>query len=186
MMGDFYTVSEAARVLGVTQRRLLEMLAAEELEGERDPQSGRWKLPKHALHGLAPKSSPTSQSSGDNTGETSEPSDETTQEILGELDNLQMEIGRLKKRLELARQTENTAWQEERELLLAELEQEREERRQDRMQAESILQTERDRLLEDLSQERERVADLQEEANKLQEDLETERSKGPWRKLFGR
>jgi excisionase family DNA binding protein len=186
MMGEFYTVAEAARVLGVTQRRVLEMLAAEEVEGERDPQSGRWKLPKHSLHRLVPKSSPTDQPSENISREILEPSDETTQEILGELDNLQMEIKRLKKRLELAWQVENTTWQEERELLLAELEQEREERRQDRVQAENVLQVERQQLLEDLSRERERVAELQEEANRLQEELETERSKGSWRKLFGR
>src|SRR5215203_5369142 len=45
---DFYTLSEAAQILEVSQRRLLERLETGEIEGERDPQSGRWKIPKHA------------------------------------------------------------------------------------------------------------------------------------------
>ena len=52
--GGFYTVSEAATVLGVGQRRVLEMLETREIEGERDPASSRWKIPKRAIHGLAP------------------------------------------------------------------------------------------------------------------------------------
>jgi len=49
----FYTVSEAAGVLGVGQRRILEMLETKEIEGERDPTSSRWKISKHAVHELA-------------------------------------------------------------------------------------------------------------------------------------
>ena len=49
----FYTVSEAAKVLGVGQRRILEMLETNELEGERDPISSRWKIAKHAADEFA-------------------------------------------------------------------------------------------------------------------------------------
>jgi excisionase family DNA binding protein len=49
----FYTVSEAAEVLRVGQRRILEMLETKEIEGERDPTSSRWKISKHAVHELA-------------------------------------------------------------------------------------------------------------------------------------
>jgi excisionase family DNA binding protein len=45
---DFYTLSEAAQILELSQRRLLEWLETGEIEGERDPQSGRWKIPKQA------------------------------------------------------------------------------------------------------------------------------------------
>jgi len=54
----FYTVSEAAKVLRVGQRRVLEMLETKEIEGERDPASSRWKIPKRAIHGLAPGEPP--------------------------------------------------------------------------------------------------------------------------------
>src|SRR5919107_1210704 len=40
----FYTIAEAAKVLGVGQRRILEMVETKELEGERDPTSSRWKI----------------------------------------------------------------------------------------------------------------------------------------------
>jgi dsDNA-specific endonuclease/ATPase MutS2 len=61
--------------------------------------------------------------------------------------------------LNLARRTEK----EERELLLAELEQERERYRK----------------------EHERADKLQEEANRLREKLESEKNKGSWRRLVG-
>ncbi len=46
---DFYTLPEAAQLLEIAQRRLLERLESGEIEGERDPQSGRWKIPKQAV-----------------------------------------------------------------------------------------------------------------------------------------
>ncbi len=58
---DFYTLPEAAQVLGVTQRHLLEMLAAREIEGEQDPNSSRWKIPGHAVHKVMPELPPTDQ-----------------------------------------------------------------------------------------------------------------------------
>jgi dsDNA-specific endonuclease/ATPase MutS2 len=61
--------------------------------------------------------------------------------------------------LNLARRTEK----EERELLLAELEQERERYRK----------------------EHERADMLQEEVNRLREELESEKNKGSWRRLVG-
>ncbi len=53
----FYTVSEAAKVLEVTQRRILEMVETKELEGERDPTSSRWKISIHAVHQLSTEES---------------------------------------------------------------------------------------------------------------------------------
>ena len=51
MPNAFYTPSEVARILGVPHRRVLERLAAGEIEGERDPRTGRWKIPKESLNG---------------------------------------------------------------------------------------------------------------------------------------
>jgi excisionase family DNA binding protein len=163
---EFYTLTEAARVLEIPQRRLLRMLETGEIEGEQDPHSSRWKIPKHAVDELA-----SSELSPESPAEKlPEQSTEMVQELVDELGNLQREVGRLRHRLDLARRAEK----EERELLLAELEQEQESHRQ-----------ERDRLLEDQRRDRERANQLQEEVNRLREELESERNKTSWRKLFG-
>jgi excisionase family DNA binding protein len=167
---DFYTLTQAARVLEISQRRLLEMLETGEIEGEQDPQSSRWKIPKHAVHELVPAgSSPESP-----TEDFPEQSTEMLLDLVDELGNLQREVGRLRHSLDLARRAEK----EEKERLLADLKQERE-------QAERTLRVERDRLLEGQRRERERADRLQEEANRLREELESERNKGSWRRLFG-
>jgi regulator of replication initiation timing len=53
------------------------------------------------------------------------------------------------------------------------------------VRAESTLQEERDRLVGDLEREREERREAREEAQRLREELEAERSKGFWRRLFG-
>ena len=45
----FRTPAEAARILHVPLRRVLEWLAAGEIEAEQDPISGRWSIPESAL-----------------------------------------------------------------------------------------------------------------------------------------
>ena len=53
--GDgFRTPAEAARILRVPLRRVLEWLAAGEIEAERDPISGRWSIPEGSLKGSEP------------------------------------------------------------------------------------------------------------------------------------
>jgi DNA repair exonuclease SbcCD ATPase subunit len=151
---DFYTLPEAARVLEVSQRRLLEMLETGDIEGEQDPHSSRWKISKHAVDDLV-SADPSPEGPAE---ESLEQSAEMIRELIDEFGSLQREVGRLRNRLNLARRAEK----EERELLLAELEQERERHRQ----------------------ERERADRLQKEANRLREELENERNKGSWRRLF--
>jgi excisionase family DNA binding protein len=152
---DFYTLAEAARVLEIPQRRLLEILETGEIEAEQDPLSSRWRIPKHAVDGLVL----TGPSPEGPTEESPERSTEMIQQLVDELGNLHKEVGRLRNRLNLARRAER----KDRELLLSELAQEREGRRQ----------------------ERERADKLQEEANRLREKLESERNKGSWRRLLG-
>ena len=53
MARDFYTPSEVAKLLGVPLRRVLERLAAGEIEAEKDPRSGRWRIPEKSLNGSA-------------------------------------------------------------------------------------------------------------------------------------
>lgn len=51
---NFHTPAEAARILHVPLRRILEWLAAGEIEAEQDPISGRWSIPEASLKGSEP------------------------------------------------------------------------------------------------------------------------------------
>jgi excisionase family DNA binding protein len=180
---EFYTITEAARILEIPQRRLLEMIETGELEGEQDPQSSRWKIPKQAVDEIAP-AYPPPESSAEGLPEEGLPEQSTEmvlQELVDEVGNLHREIGRLRSRLDRARRAEIV----ERDQLLAELEQERERRRQEREQAENTLRAERERLLDEQRRERERANEIQKETNRLREELKSLRDKGSWRRLFG-
>ena len=150
---DFYTLPEAAQILDAPQRSILKSLETGEIEGEQDPQSGRWKIPKQAADERV-----STESSPEDTAEESQGlSAEMLRELVDEMGDLHRLVGHLKSRLERARRTER----EEREQLLAELEQERQGHRR----------------------ERERADRLHAEARRLRQDLQ--RAKGSWRRLFG-
>ena len=138
---DFYTLPEAAQILDVTQRRLLEWLETGEIEGERDPQSGRWKIPKHAADERASADASPEAATEEAPGESAE----MIRELVDELGNLHRQVGHLKSRLDRARRTES----EEKEQLLAELAQEREGHRRERERADR-LDKESTRLREEL------------------------------------
>ncbi len=152
---QFYTLSEAARVLELPQRRLLEKVEAGEIEGEQDPHSSRWMISKRAVDELVSAAAPSPE---EPTEEFPKQSTEMIRALVDELGDLHRQVGHLRNRLDRARRAEKEEW----ELLLAKLEQERERYRQ----------------------ERERADMLQEEANRLREELENERNKGAWRRLF--
>ncbi len=149
---DFYTLPEAAQILDAPQRSLLKSLETGEIEGEQDSQSGRWKIPKQAVDERV-----SAESSPEDTAEDSQGlSAEMLRELVDEMGDLHRLVGHLRSRLDRARRTER----EEREQLLAELEQEREGHRR----------------------ERERADRLHKEARRLRKELE--RTKGSWRRLF--
>jgi len=152
---DFYTLPEAAQLLEMAQRRLLARLKSGEIEGERDPQSGRWKVSRQAVDELVSAEA----SAEDPAEEFPEPSAEMLRGLVEEWGELHRQVGHLRSRLDRARHVER----EERERLQAELEQAR----------------------EDHSRERARADKLQQEARSLREELENERSKGSLRRLFG-
>jgi excisionase family DNA binding protein len=145
MEGDYYVTGEAARILRVTETRVRQMLGAGELEGMRDPVTGRWRIPQHAVHARLDDRGPR---------EPREPP-VGVRDYEERLEALQRELGRLEGRLELTAQAESTL----RETL------DRERERADRLEEEH--------------------ARVQEDAQHLREELEAERSKGFWRKLFG-
>jgi len=153
---DYYTLPEAGQLLEMAQRRLLERLQSGEIEGERDPQSGRWKISKQAVDELVSEEDHLAE---DLAEEPPERPTEMLRGLVEELGKLHRQVGHLRSHLDRARRAER----EERERLQAELEQEREGHRR----------------------ERERADQLQQEADTLREELENERGKGSLRKLFG-
>jgi multidrug efflux pump subunit AcrA (membrane-fusion protein) len=152
---DFYTLPEAAQLLEMAQRRLLEKLESGEIEGERDPQSGRWKVSRQAVDELISTGSSTEDSAEEPPGTSAE----MLRGLVEEFGELHRQVGHLRSRLDRARRAER----EERERLQAELEQAREDQRR----------------------ERERADKLQQEAGTLRDELESERGKGSLRRLFG-
>jgi hypothetical protein len=149
---DFYTLPEAAQILDAPQRSLLKSLETGEIEGEQDPQSGRWKIPKQAVDERVSAESSPEDTAEDSQGQSAE----MLRELVDEMGDLHRLVGHVKSRLDRARRTER----EEREQLMAELEQEREGHRR----------------------ERERADRLHKEARRLRKELE--RTKGSWRRLF--
>jgi hypothetical protein len=138
---DFYTLPEAAQILDAPQRSILKSLETGEIEGEQDPQSGRWKIPKQAVDERV-----SAESSPEDTAEESQAlSAETLRELVDEMGDLHRQVGHLKSRLDRTRRTEIEA----REQLLAELEQEREGHRREREHADR-LHAEARRLRQDL------------------------------------
>ena len=138
---EFYTLPEAAQVLEVSQRSLLKSLEMGEIEGEQDPQSGRWKIPKQAADERV-----SAESSPEDTAEAFQGlSAEMLQELVVEVGDLHRLVGHLKSRLDRARRTEI----DEKKQLLAELEQEREGHRRERERADR-LHAEARRLRQDL------------------------------------
>jgi hypothetical protein len=99
---DFYTLPEAAQILDAPQRSLLKSLETGEIEGELDPQSGRWKIPKQAVDERV-----SAESSPEDTAEESQgQSAEMLRELVGEMGDLHRLVGHLRSRLDRARRTE--------------------------------------------------------------------------------
>jgi excisionase family DNA binding protein len=130
MTDDYYTTGEAARVLGLTEGRIRQLLLAGELEGERDL-NDRWRIPQAAVH--ARKDESTSREIARQAVDA--------REWMEKVEALRQELGRMEGRLELTEQAQST-------------------------------------LRESLERERER-------ADRLEEELKEERSKGFWVRLFG-
>ncbi len=102
---DTYTTAEASRILRRTSRRVLQMLEAGELEGEKDA-AGRWRIPQRAVHELLPSRPPRN---GDRAAhQVPSGGSEPPPELLDRVFALEREIGRLEGRLELTEVAEST------------------------------------------------------------------------------
>jgi excisionase family DNA binding protein len=183
---EYYTVSEAAKVLEISERRVRQIAQDGKLEGVRSEDG--WKLFRYSVHDFRDRKEAQNPARGGR--ELSSEAREWIERVAA----LERELGRLEGRLELTERAESTM-RADRERLLEDLAQERERATQEQEKAEKLqrdaeqfargreeaqeearrLQEERDRLL----------AEAAEEAHKLREELEAERGKGFWRRLFG-
>jgi excisionase family DNA binding protein len=187
----FYTVSEAAKVLGVSQRRILEMVETKELEGERDSTSSRWKISKHAVHELAP----------DESLDTKQPL-LTEKAPVTEEDTVELQVSEETQSTEeksdrgeplLTNQppredpTERYSEQSEEHLRerIDELEHLNNRLQVEQRTEKAAWQEERESLLAATDRERQYAEELREELRRLSTELETERSKGFMQRLFG-
>jgi excisionase family DNA binding protein len=98
---DYYTVGEAAKVLRVTERTIRRRLERGELQGRRDPTSGRWYVEARSVTEVLPDRPPkASERVPDASLEAAD--------LRERVETLQRELGRLEGRLELTEQTEST------------------------------------------------------------------------------
>ncbi len=165
----YYTVSEAAKVLGVTDRRVRGLAQEGRIEGERTEDG--WNLFRYSV-----------QSFRDDRRELERPSTASGADSisvsywLDRIEALQRQLGRLESRLELTEQAESTV-REERDRLLQDLQRERAERLEAQQRVE--------RLSKDHVQLEGKHSQVQNEVERLREEIEAERNKGFWRRLFG-
>jgi len=153
---DSYTTGQAARILKVTDRGVRKMLERGELEARQD-ERGRHLIPQRAVHAMLEerRSVASEVESGEISPEEAARASEEARELRERVQDLQRQLGRVEGRLELTARTESTM-------------------RED-------LERERAR-----SEEERRRADVERErAEELRRELEAERSRGFWRRIFG-
>ena len=162
---ETYTVEEAAKVLKRTPGRVRQMLRSGELSGEHEGGDERkpWRVHKWSTHALrdrfhedqAAADAGMPSASASRSPRAPRESPESASELFRVVQDLQRELGRVEGRLEITETAEST--------LRADLERERRRAEEERARADS----ERDR------------------AEELRRELEAERSKGFWSRLFG-
>ncbi len=189
----------AAEALGVSSRSVRNYILGGDLVARKEKEgiSERYVVSVDSLYALRDRrkqegklrgnvreSSRQSESSGQGTAEVVRGA--AVDMMRDALTSLEMYIAQnaeLRTRLELTERAEST--------LREELERERQERLEAQRQAESLEQerSEAQQRVEQLAQEHSQLEEenshLEEETERLREELESERSKGFWRKLFG-
>jgi excisionase family DNA binding protein len=165
---EYYTVSEAAKVLGISDRRVRQIAQDGKVDGVRSEDG--WKLFRYSVHAFRDRRADQVPMRG------ARESSLEAREWIDRIAALERELGRLEGRLELTERAESTL-REDRERLLGDLDRERERATQEQARAEEAQHD-----AEQIIRERE---EAQEEARRLREELEAERSKGFWRRLFG-
>lgn len=118
IMADFYTSEQAARILGRSARRVQQLAAEGELEGER---AGRgWRIYQHSVHAYLEE-----YGAGKRGASKAVERPQEAREWADRVADLERQLGRLEGRLELTARAESTL-QAERDRLIADLDRERE------------------------------------------------------------
>ena|SRR5215211_6133311 len=126
---EVYTVAEAAKVLGITDRRVLQLVDSGELEAVRE--GNRWKVFRKSVHVLR-----DSRRAANVASEVPEWPREA-REAIEEVKTLQRELGRLEGRLQITEVAESTLRESlERERERADRLEERAEKLRDELEAE--------------------------------------------------
>jgi chromosome segregation ATPase len=167
------TTEVAAASLGVTPRTIRSYIQQGDLVGQLEGKGieQAWRVSIASLEELRDKRQSQGKLQRKNRKSSSIEEDvvEVIQALSARLETRVAEAADLRARLELTAKAESTL-QAERDRLLADVKREREEKGRERERAE---------LLEQKRQQ------AQEEAQRLREELEAERSKGFWQRLFG-
>jgi len=98
---ETYTVQEAARILRTTERTVRRRLERGDLEGTRDPTTGRWRVAARSVTAAMPERPPKPSQ------EPPEASQEAA-ELRLRVEDLQRELGRLEGQRELEAVTQST------------------------------------------------------------------------------
>ena len=190
------TTDVAAGALGVTARTVRNLITTGELSARKEVEgiNERYLVSVDSLYALRDRRKSQGKVRGNDRQRSAHP--ETTGEVTAEairgtavdmlretLASLETHIAQnaeLRARLELAEKAESTLREElerERRQRLDDVERERSERLEAQQRA--------DRLAQEQAQLEEERSLAQEEAGRLREELDAERSKGFWRRLFG-
>src|SRR5215207_6689083 len=108
-MEESYTVQEASRVLRVTERTVRRRLERGELEGTRDPISGRWRVAATSVTEAMPSRPPKAAASLQEALESEAlESSESVRSYRERVEDLQRQLGRLEGARELEAITQCT------------------------------------------------------------------------------
>ena len=102
MEGEDYTVQEAAKILRTTERTVRRRLERGDLEGVRDPTTGRWRVDARAVTAALPD-----RPSRKDSLEAPE-APESVQDLLESIRSLERQLGRLEGQRELQEVAEST------------------------------------------------------------------------------
>jgi excisionase family DNA binding protein len=103
---DTYTPAEAAKVLRLTKRRVIQLITEEDLEGVKD-EAGRWRIPQRAVHDRLGDRPPRSAGGvGGAGGAAADP--ERVRELETEIADLSYRLGRAEAQAQLTELAEST------------------------------------------------------------------------------
>jgi excisionase family DNA binding protein len=97
---ETYTVQEAARILRTTERTVRRRLERGDLQGSRDPISGRWRIEPHSVTAAMPERPPKAPERALEA--------ESVEDYQRRVEDLQRQLGRLEGRLEITEVAEST------------------------------------------------------------------------------